>query len=153
MATYSIGGRSAATAATANHAAAGIWNPHATDRIRIKEIWISVPTAAAAVIGLLRNTTRGTAGSTVTPAIQNADGRDVAPVSGFLLDLATYSAQPTLDSATAYQWRWNLPATAGAGIIAVFNDPIIVPPGAGIVVVTPTATVFPACDFTFIIED
>lgn len=148
-----IAGRTAATAATANHAAAGIWNPHATDRIQLVGIDVVLTTAGLANLGVLRNTARGTAGSTVTPAIQSDFERGIAPPSGYLLDLATYTVQPTLDSATAYIWRWNLPAAIGAGIAYRFPRSIRIPPGAGIVLVTPVAVIFPASDVTFWIED
>lgn len=148
-----IAGRTAATAATANHAAAGIWNPHATDRIKLVGVDVVVTTAGVANLGLLRATTRGTPGSTITPVIQSTLARDVAPPSGFLLDLAAYTVQPTLDSAVAYLWRWNIPAAIGAGVIYRFPAPIEIPPGAGIVLVTPVAVIFPISDVTFWIDD
>ncbi len=151
MAVYRIGGRSVATAATANHAYAQLWNPHTTSRIDVQEIHIAVTAAVVSNYGLLRSpTTRGTAGSTVTPTIESSDGRDVAPPSGTLLDLAAFTAQPALASATAYMNRWNLPAAIGAGMIWVFGDPIKVPPLTGLVVVTPVAVIGQPIDITFV---
>lgn len=153
MSVYRIGGRSAATLGTANHAAAQIWNPHVSVRLKVTEMHVAITTAGVANLGLLRTTVRGTPGSTVTPAIQSASDRELAPPSGFLLDLALFAVQPTLDSPTAYLERWNLPAAVGAGLILPFPEGIVIPPGAGLAVVTPTAVVFPASDFSFAVED
>jgi hypothetical protein len=152
MAEYIVGGRSAATAATARHVAANVWNPHASDRIRIKEIWVCITTAGVANIGVARTTTRGTPGSTVTPDIDNDTVRGAAPNSGFLLDLAAFTAQPTVDGSDLL--RWNLPAAIGAAVIFSFREkPTEVPAGTGLAVITATAVVFPASDFTFVVED
>jgi hypothetical protein len=146
-----VGGRSAATAATANHAAAQIWNPNANARIFLYEVWVCITTAGVANIGCKRSTARGTAGSTVTLGVDNSIERDMAPPSAFVLDLAAFTAQPTL--AGVDLMRWNLPAAIGAGVILSFPDPITIPPATGIVITTPTAVVFPASDFTFSVGD
>ncbi len=152
MAVYRVAGKTVATAATINHAVAGIWNPHATDRVRVTELKVCITTATAVEPTIFRNTARGTAGSTVTPAIAQSDGRDVAPVSGFLLDLSAYTVQPTLDGAVALE-KWWLPAAIGAGVMWVFSDPIVVGPGAGIVIVTGTAVAFPVSAVSIVAED
>jgi hypothetical protein len=146
-----VGGRSAATAATAGHAAVQLWNASATRRIEVEEIHIALTTAGVANLALRRSTVRGTAGSTVTPDLDNSYQRDSAPPSGMLLDLAAFTVQPTLDASDIR--RWNLPGAIGAGLIWVFSVPIIVPPGTGLVICTPTAVIFPASDFTFVVDD
>lgn len=152
MAVYRVAGKTAATAATLNHAVAGVWNPHATDRVRIQELKVCITAATACEPTIFRVTARGTPGSTVTPLIAQSDGRDVGPVSGFLLDLAAYTVQPTLDGAVALE-KWWLPAAIGAGMMWVFNDPIVVGPGAGIVLVTGTAVAFPVSSVSVVVED
>lgn len=153
MSEIRVSGRTVATAATANHVAAQIWNPHATLRITVTEMHCAITTAGLANLGLARSTARGTAGSTITPAIQNEAGREVAPPSGLLLDLAAFTVQPTLDSSTLYLDRWNLPAAIGAGVILPFVPGLVIPPGAGLCLLTPPAVIFPASDVTFVVDD
>jgi hypothetical protein len=145
-----VGGRSAATAATIGHAAANLWNPAAAARVHVSEVAVCITTAGATNIAIRRSTVRGTAGSTVTPDLDNAIERDVVNGAGVLLDLAAFTGQPTVDASDLY--RWNLPAAAGAGVMIVFPEPIAVPPGTGLALVTPTAVAFPASDFTFVFE-
>lgn len=151
MARYAVGGRSAATAATADTVAASLWNPHASVRLRVFEIWICKTVATIDNHGIRRTTTRGTAGSTVTPVIANNFQRSVAPVSGALLDLALFSAQPTLDGVNI--GRWNLPAAIGAGVIWTFPEPVEVGPGAGLAIVTPPAVILQPSDITYVWEE
>ncbi len=152
MSTFLVAGRTTATAATINVAAAGIWNPHATSRIRLREIWVAITTAGAANLGILRTSARGTAtGRTVVLA--ESVGNDTAAPSLAAIDL-TYTVQPTYVTATAYLGRWNLPAAIGAGVILTFPDQgLAVYPGSGIALVTPTAVIFPVSDVTFVIEE
>lgn len=151
MAQITLAGRTAATAATANHVAAAIWNPHASARIKVTEIHICTTTAGAANISIQRSTTRGTPGSTITPTIASASQRDLVAPSGAVLDLAAFTAQPTLEAPSLR--RWNLPAAVGAGVILVFPEGVIVGPGAGLCIATPTAVIFPASDISVAYED
>lgn len=146
-----IGGRSVATAATIRHVAATLWNPSGAARIFVYEIWVCDTAATAANLGISRTTTRGTPGSTVTPDLDNMVERDVAPPSGCLLDLATYTVQPTVDGSDLI--RWNLAGAIGNGVMLVFPDPITIPPGTGLAVITPIAAVLPASDFTYVFGD
>lgn len=147
---YFVSGRTAATAATAGHAAAQLWNPHATVRVTVWEIWIGANAAPAAscAVHVRRSTTRGTGASTVTPAIQNDGARGGAPPSGFVVDLAAFSVQPTLEAIALA--GWTLGAVAGSGIIMPFPRGIEVPPGAGLVLVCGNAVAIPASDITFV---
>lgn len=145
---YSVSGRSAATAATLNHAAAALWNPSSAFNISVREIWIVKTVATADNHAIAFITTRGTAGSTVTPDIDNDYARQSPPPSGALLDLAAYSVQPTLQSPPLA--RRNLPATVGSALYFDFRDyPILVRAGQGLCVYTPVATILQASDFTF----
>ena len=145
-----IGGRSTATAATARNVAAAIWNPHSTSRIFIYEIWTFPTTAAATNIGVARITARGTQTTSVTAAIDHSIERDTAAPSGFVLDLA-YSAQPTVSASN--NMVGTLPATIGNGVIIGFSDPITVPAGTGLALITTQAAAYPASDVTFCIGD
>lgn len=145
-----IGGRSTATAATARNVAAAIWNPHSTSRIFLYEIWTFPTSAAATNLGVARITARGTQTTSVTAAIDHAIENDTAAPSGFVLDLA-YSAQPTVSSSN--NAAGTLPATIGNGVILGFTDPITIPPGKGIALITTQAVAYPASDVTFCIGD
>lgn len=146
---FSVGGRSAATAATANHAGAQLWNASTSKSVFVTQIAWSKTVATADNLGIVRSSARGTAGSTVTPAQQNDYAYDAAPQSGVLLDLAAFSVQPTLISSTAYMFRWHLPAAVGAGFILPLPGPIEVPAGTGLVLVTPPAVILQPADVSF----
>ena len=149
---FSVGGRSANTAATAGHVAAALWNPHATKLLRLKEIWVYKTVGTADNHRLSKITTRGTPGSTVTPDADNCwSPNKIAPPSGALLDLAAYSVQPTVESPGLA--NANLPGTVGSGFIWTFDSPYYVEPGTGISVNTPQAVILQASDFTFIWEE
>lgn len=149
---YAVGGRSANTAATADHVAASLWNPSSAVTLQVYEIWVFKTVGTADNHALYRITTRGTPGSTVTPTINCDFDRGLAPPSGALLDLAAFSVQPTL-AASLPLARANLPATVGSGFIWVFSTPVRVKPGEGIAVATPPATILQASDFTFVWEE
>jgi hypothetical protein len=149
---YTVRGKSAATAATADHAVCGFWNPHSTQRIKV--VSVSIFTAAAPTgvpeLRLRRTTATGTAGSTVTPNISNHSIRGIAPVSGALLHLAAYSVQPTLEaSAVDFGFGWFAPLVAGSGIVYPIPGGIEIGPGAGIALIQVAATIFPASQVTF----
>lgn len=149
MAGYSVRGRTVASAATAAHGVATLWNPHSTQRITVREVGYvaaAAPGAGAGVV-LQRITARGTAGSTVTPGIAQDYDRAVAPVSGALLDLATYTVQPTAEGAGLMAWV--LAAVAASGFIYVPQKPITVPPGAGLSLLNSAAIIVPAGDAWF----
>ena len=148
METYRVGGRSVATAATSGHASATLWNASTTKDIFLTELHFSVTTAGSANAVLRRATARGTAGSTVTPDIDNATARTAAPVSGALLDLAAYTTQPTLDASELD--RWVTAAAIGAGKIWVFAEAIKIPQTAGMTIATSQAAAFPASDYSFV---
>lgn len=152
MPRYAVGGRTAATAATANHAAAALWNLSATKAISVREIWIFKSIATIDNHGLRRITARGTPGSTVTPDATTAlNTPRITPQSGALLDLAVYTVQPTL--AGVLLARANLPAAIGAGFIWVFAEPIIIPPGEGLALITPEAVILQPSDVTFVWDE
>lgn len=149
MNAYAVRGRTAATAATANHAIATLWNPHSTKRVKVTEISIfktAVGTAADALV-LQRITARGTAGSTVTPDIDNSYEADVAPPSGPLLDLAAFTGQPTL--ATPPLKGFVAAAVAASGIVFPLPRELVIPPGTGLAIIQIAATIWPVSEIAF----
>ncbi|MGH2690734.1 MAG: hypothetical protein ACRDKW_18285 [Actinomycetota bacterium] len=152
MSRYSVAGRSADTAATANHVAAQLWNPSAIKALEVVEILVVQVGATVSNHSLQRSTARGTAGSTVTPDIDNDYSRALAPPSGVLLDLAAFSVQPTLAGPDAF--RANAPAAAGVGFgWSFYSKPYEVPPGTGVCILTPVAVILQDSDFTFVFDD
>lgn len=148
---YTVRGRTVATAATADHGVAALWNPHATQRIKVVQCALvaSAAPSAGATIKLRRMTARGTGGSTVTPGIQHHSTRAVAPPSGVLLDLAAYTVQPTFDTGDL-GLGWILAAVAASGVVYPIPGGIEIPPGAGLAIVTGAAIAIPASDVTFV---
>lgn len=147
---YSACGRSAATAATANHAVTALWNPHATQRVRVAQIQMvakGTPGAGEAYY-MQRISARGTPGSTITPAITNHSRHCLAPPSGLLMDLSAYSVQPTL-TGNIIGTRWVFPAVVGSAIILPFPRGIEIGPGAGLAVVHLDNTAAPEFDITW----
>lgn len=145
-----VGVRTVTTAATLRIQAVNLWNPHSTSRIELFEIWIANTVATAFNVSMTRTTARGTASTTAALAIANAILNDTAAPSGFVVDTA-WSVAPTVSAADLI--RWNIPATIGAGVILPFPDPIEIPPGTGIALITPTALAFQASDVTFVVGD
>lgn len=148
---FRCGGRTVATAATAGHAAATLWNPSSAVEMYLREFHFVNTTAASANLVIRRSTTRGTAGSTVTPDIDNEVDRAATSPAGALLDLATYSVQPTLD--TSELDRWMTAAVIGAGKIWTFPKRVLIPPGQGITIATPVATAIAASDVTAVWDE
>jgi hypothetical protein len=146
MGFYSVAGRTAATAATADNFGGSLWNPSATKSLWVVEIAFAKTVATVDNQGVVRISARGTATTTTTPDTDNAWDRDGTPPSGALLDIA-YSAQPTI--ASPYQKRWNLPAAIGSGFIFTFPGPgIKVPAGTGLGLATPVAVILQPGDLS-----
>lgn len=155
---YRCSALTVATAATAEHAIAALWNPHATGDIWIQEVHVWLTVGTASVPALRRISARGTPGSTVTPAREHDPAYGAAPPSGALVDCATYTVQPTLIGASSQSsslFRAQLAALIGASFMYPIpaTDQIRVPAGAGVVLVTSTAVAFPASIVTFVWRD
>ncbi len=153
MGRYSVNGLSVATAVTDAHAICAVWNPHATKRIKARQVAAFAVAAPGAGSGfeLRRISARGTAGSTVTPTIVNSHIRDIAPPSGFLLDLAAYTVQPTLE-AIALGVGFVFAAVAASGAVLPLDD-IEILPGAGLAMINRAGIIVPACEISWVIED
>lgn len=156
MARYRVRGVNVATAATIDHALASVWNPSATKRIYLVECSYCAQAAPAGTSGLYlrRITARGTAGSTATPAAPNSEENDAVPDSGFLLDLAVFTVQPTLAAAPGMGLSWNLAAVIGSGFVyPIAGRGIAIPPGTGIALLNHAATIVPAGDVGVVVDD
>ncbi len=154
MALHRISGTTAASAATDAHAIAAIWNPSSTVTIAVREISVVAFAAPGAGAGYLvrRISARGTAGSSVTSAIGNALGwARTASQSGFILDLAAYTVQPTL--ITGDLDAWVFAAVAASGIIKPYPEGIDVPAGEGLVLVNRAAIAFPTSEVSFLVSE
>lgn len=158
--TNMISARTAATAATANHVLAQLWNPSTAYRMTVYEVWICANTAptAGSALYLVRSSARGTAGSSITSTIDDDSELVLAPPSGAILDLAAFSVQPTLSPAagtnTAGMFAtWSFAAVVGSGIIAPFPRGIVIPPGKGLCIAQKTAVIFPVSDVGFVWEE
>ena len=147
---YQCGGRSSATAATADNFGAALWNPAASKPLYVREIWWFKNSTTADNFELSRISARGTASTTVTPDIDNDRDRLLAPGTGALLDVA-YSGQPTI--VTPALARGNLAAAGGAGYMFAFDPPIRVAAGEGLGIATPVATALQAADVTFVWQE
>ena len=153
MGRYAISGRSLDTAATADHVGAQLWNPASARSVYVIEVAYTMVGATACFPALVRSSARGsTPTATATPDEDNDFDALVTPASATVLELATFSSQPTIDG--PYMYRQNVPAAAGAGVIWNFADkPIRVPAGTGLVVATPVSTILQDGDFTFVFDD
>lgn len=142
---YRMSGRSAATTATTGNALFGMWNPHATVRIRTVEIGVCCNGAPAAGASLFmsRTTARGTSTSTVTPTIDSDMQRAQIPTAVPVLDL-TYSAQPTFSAAPL--WQWTFAAVSASGIIVPLE--VAIPGGTGIAFRNVGGIIFPISDIS-----
>lgn len=147
---FAIAGRTLATAATADHVAAQLWNPDTVRSLWVVEIHIQKTVATADFHGVVRSSARGaTPTATQTPDLDNDFEREITPDTAAVLELATFGTQPTL--ATPYMYRGTLPAAvAGAAQYVFPGAGIRVPPGTGLCVATPVATVMQPIDATFI---
>ena len=151
MPRYAVGVRSAATAATADNAAAVLWNPSSTKDIFLREVWVFKTAATADNHALVRVTARGTQSTTVTPDADNCfAATKLAPASAAVVDTA-WSVQPTV--AAPYISRGNLPAAIGSGFIWVYPEPWVVKVTEGVAIVTPVAVILQASDITFVFDD
>jgi hypothetical protein len=153
LARYAVNGKTVATAATIDHAIAQVWNPSGSKRIKLTEMHIFKQAVGAADEPVIRRSTaRGTAGSTVTPTSTSEMEQIANPPSGFLLDLAAFTVQPTL--ATGPLHSAVIPAAIGAGIMWTFPDfGIEIPAGQGVVLTTGIALAFPVSRITVVVED
>jgi hypothetical protein len=109
MALYTVSVRTPAAAANAPYCDL---RTVASDRVRVREIGISVATAVASSVGLIRPNAVGTATSPV--ALQPQDPND--PAATATVGIA-WSPAPTLAATPIYLRRTVIPATIGSAFI------------------------------------
>jgi hypothetical protein len=151
---YQVQFSPADTSATDAHAIFDIWNPSSTRRIELLEIgYFAVGTPGAGMGFLFRRATaRGTGGSTVTPTADHHTKRDAAPDSGFVIDLAAFSGQPTLDGDELGP-TWVSPAVAASGVVLPIPRGIEIPPGTGLACVNRAAVAFQDGDWWVVVGE
>lgn len=147
---YSVAGRTVASGATIDNAAFGLWNPHGSKAIYVRELWVFTTTATAMNLGLQRTSAAGTPVVTVTPDADNAYDRRAVPPSGALAYM-DFSAEPTLQGPDL--WRGISPAVIGAGFVIPFPEPFVVPFGTGLYGLTKVAVAFPVSDVTWVWDE
>lgn len=147
MLEYRVAGVTAASDANDNDAVAVLWNPHTTKPLWVAQFKFFADTGANGKVTVTRTSTRGTAGSTVTPDIDNHTDHLLAPPTGALLDLANFTVEPTklAPDMDSYQTA----ATIGAGQIFDFRTAlnplgIRVLPGAGLGIINGAAALVAA---------
>lgn len=159
MTTYYVRGVSGGIAtAGADETWAELWNPHASRRIRVVECGLFLMDFAG--LGqpywyLARSTTKGTAASTVTPDADNSAEGDVTPPSGATLELAEFSAQPTLATPPLYSFPASLLTPSnGGGFIIPMPRGFWLPPSQGLCIVYKLNETFSGgCEVNFTFED
>lgn len=149
---FNIAGRSANTAATANHCAAQLWNPSTTRPVWVLAVTFAQRNAVVSNLAFKRSTARGaTPATSVTAGSSNDLDGDTAPLSGSVAEFALFTTQPTLTGNIL--WTFNLPAAVGSAFIVPYANPnrhgIKVPPGNGLCIYTPDAVILQAADITF----
>jgi hypothetical protein len=154
MTTFYVNGTTVATAATDAHCIAEIWNASSTKTITLYEIAIVAFAAPGAAAGFItkRSTTKGTPGSTVTPAAANDGRNEVTPQSTFTLELAAFTVQPTLSSGDLYP-AWVFAAVNASGIVLPIPRGIEIPPGTGLCFVNRAGIAFPTAEIGIVVED
>lgn len=149
---WSIGARSLATAATANHCGFQFWNPSTSRPVWVTAISFAQTGAIVSNPALKRSTVRGaTPTGTNTPTIANDWDRMLIPPTLSVLETGTFGTQPTLEGVDLF--KWNLPAAIGSGFMTQFETKdlhgIEVLPGSGLCIYTPVAVILQPADCTF----
>lgn len=141
MSTYSVRGFSANTGTTYPAPICAVWNPDATESVKVVECGVFMAGLRTGTTQnspvLYRTTAQGTAGSTVTPDADNAWDDLVAPASGLVLDLALFSVAPTTASPPLWAMQCGgntATGSAGLGFQWASSRGILVPPGTGLMI-------------------
>lgn len=133
---YSVRGVGVAGAG-AGSVAFSLWNPHTSQILKLKRIVLSLQNGGSvgAIAIFQRSSTRGTPASTVTPGVSNDSKRGAAPPSGALLDLGTFTVQPTLDTDELFSFAQLGGASGGDADLSTYDFPgdgFYIPPGTGL---------------------
>lgn len=136
---YGVSGVTTGASTTAGEPAAVLWNPSGSISLLVTSFTIGNAAAANISMTIQRVTTRGTAGSTVTPDLDNDFARQGTPASGAVLDMGDYTAAPTTDASVLHRYR--VPSIQGSEVDRGLPEPIEVPPGTGLAVIDNTGVI------------
>lgn len=155
MARYGVGGHNViAGAAAQDRCLAALWNPHASRMLRVVHVewWQGDASPGVSSLAVVRISTQGTAGSTVTPDADNDYDRLVAPATGAVLNLGDFSVQPTVAGPYHFLAHVSGPSSgAGSGMSWALSRAFLVRAGTGLAIVTSVNFTFDAgeCSWTF----
>lgn len=145
--------------AGADETLGSIWNPSSTRRIVVLQAALlmrdfDIPPNSLYVC---RTSARGVAASTVTPDADNAEDGVSAPASGFLVDMAEFSTQPTLLLPACYgpfTFPTGVTGAEGSGFALPLPNGIVIAPGQGMAIVERQASSFGGnWDVNFVVSD
>jgi len=98
------------------------------NRVRLKQIEISLATAVASSVGLVRPITTGTV--TPTPSVgQPYQTQDVASLTAFE---TAWSVAPTKAGSPVYLKRASIGGVVGNGVVWTFPEPVIIEATSGL---------------------
>ena len=122
----------------ANEPIGALWNTGTVPvALAVYHVDVAHLNTSASNVRLFRISTRGTAGGSFTPDLDNHHGRRAGPASGAILDRGNYTAAPTQE--TPQMLSAQLGAAAGSAHEWWFPEPIMVPPGTGLAIYSTTA--------------
>lgn len=125
---YYASGRGAAPATALKYGA--LWNPSTDKVLYVVRTMINAAGTTSGRPRLMHITTRGTPGATVTPDADNSmDASGIAPPSGALIDLSSYTVDPT--GQPPPKFYFNISASGGMAEHR-FAQPIAVAAGTGL---------------------
>lgn len=148
MSVYYVTGQGIPNTTTANDVAVNVWNPHATRRIRLLEFALYLGDFDATAnwhAFFNRTSARGTPVATLTPNTANDRDNASSPPSGFVVDVgftAGGSPAKTGGGIAMAELKPTSSATdVGAGFQTTFAHELWIPPGSGIGLAFPFASV------------
>lgn len=145
-----------ATAATDQHAIISIRNPAGSRPISLLQVSYFSTTAPGAGMGFItRRYTAGnpgTASSSVTPGAAHHQRGINAPDSAFVIDLGTFSVQPTLATGDLPPC-WVAAAVVASGVVIPVPRGIEIPANTGIVICNRAAIAFQPGEWEFLVEE
>ena len=122
----------------ANEPIGALWNVGTVAvALAVYQIDVSHLNTSGSNIQIFRISTRGTAGGSFTPDLDNHYGRRAGPASGAILDRGNYTVAPTQE--TPQMLSAQLGAAAGSNNEWWLPVPIMVPAGTGLAIYSTTA--------------
>lgn len=155
---YYIDGTGGPIVTSAPSAMGAVWNPSGTRSIRVVQAALlmrdfDVPDNT---MYLGKISVRGTPGSTVTPDADNAEDGLTGPASGFLVDLAEYTVQPTISGDLYSPFAFPVAAAGaeGSGFVLPIPRGVLLGPSQGLgIFYRISATFGGTWDINFVVDD